>query len=60
MQSRVAVVPLERGDGVVFAVNFRPVRGARGDFRVTLRHGVSTVLSGRRHTLGVIFHAAAA
>jgi hypothetical protein len=59
MQSRVEVVPLGRGDGVVFAVNFRPVRGTRGDYRVTLRHGVSTVLSGRRHTLGVIFHDAA-
>ncbi|MDR3537648.1 MAG: 2OG-Fe(II) oxygenase [Acetobacteraceae bacterium] len=56
MQSRVAVVPLHKGDGVLFAVNSRPVRGARGAYRVTLRHGVSKVRSGRRHTLGIIFH----
>ncbi|WP_197277056.1 2OG-Fe(II) oxygenase [Sphingomonas profundi] len=59
MQSRVEVVPLERGDTVVFAVNVRPQAGARGDRRVALRHGVSTVRSGRRHTLGIIFHDAA-
>jgi hypothetical protein len=56
MQSRAAVVPLRKGDGVVFAVNSRPVRGTRGEYRVTMRHGVSAVRSGRRHTLGIIFH----
>jgi hypothetical protein len=56
MQSRASVVPLRQGDGVVFAVNHRPVRGARGFYRVTMRHGVSELRSGRRHTLGVIFH----
>jgi hypothetical protein len=58
-QSRVAIVPLRKGHAVLFAVNHRPVRGGRGDYRVTLRHGVSTVRSGHRHTLGVIFHDAA-
>ncbi|WP_084597457.1 2OG-Fe(II) oxygenase [Acetobacter cibinongensis] len=56
MQSRAVVVPLQKGDGVVFAVNSRPQRGTRGDYRVTMRHGVSTVRSGTRHTLGLIFH----
>lgn len=56
MQSRVSVVPLRRGDAVVFAVNERPVAGSRGVYRVRLRHGVSTVRSGSRHTLGLIFH----
>jgi uncharacterized protein len=56
MQSRVEVVPLRRGDGVVFPVRQRPVRGTRGVYRVTLRHGVSRVRSGNRHTLGIIFH----
>jgi hypothetical protein len=56
MQSRAEVVPLRRGDGVVFAVHNRPVRGTRGTYRVNLRHGVSRVRSGHRHTLGVIFH----
>lgn len=56
MQSRVDVVPLGKGDAVVFAVNNRPHRGTRGDYRVTMRHGVSRVRSGRRHTLGIIFH----
>ncbi|MCW4462350.1 2OG-Fe(II) oxygenase [Sphingomonas sp. BT-65] len=56
MQSRAAVVPLGQGDAVVFAVNQRPVRGGRGDYRVTMRHGVSAVRRGRRHTLGIIFH----
>jgi hypothetical protein len=59
MQTRAAVVPLRKGDAVVFAVNSRPVQGSRGDYRVNLRHGVSRVRSGRRHTLGVIFHDAA-
>lgn len=56
MQSRVEVVPLRQGDTVIFAVNERPVQGTRGPYRVTMRHGVSPVRSGRRHTLGVIFH----
>jgi uncharacterized protein len=56
MQSRAEVVPLRQGDAVVFAVNTRPVQGSRGSYRVQLRHGVSRVRSGRRHTLGVIFH----
>ncbi|MBD2837515.1 2OG-Fe(II) oxygenase [Pseudomonas sp. JM0905a] len=56
MQSRVQVVPLGLGDGVLFAVNFRPAHGLRGFHRVRLRHGVSKVGAGRRHTLGVIFH----
>ena len=56
MQSRAEVVPLRQGDGVIFAVSHRPVQGARGTYRVNLRHGVSRVRSGRRHTTGVIFH----
>lgn len=56
MQTRAAVVPLTKGDAVVFAVNSRPVRGTRGDYRVKLRHGVSRVIAGHRHTLGIIFH----
>jgi hypothetical protein len=55
MQSRVEVVPLGQGDGVVFAVHHRPVHGTRGVYRVNLRHGVSRVRSGRRHTVGIIF-----
>ena len=56
MQSRAAVVPLGQGDAVAFAVQQRPVRGQRGWYRVNMRHGVSRIRSGRRHTLGVIFH----
>jgi hypothetical protein len=56
MQSRAEVVPLRRGDGVVFAVHNRPARGTRGTYRVNLRHGVSRLRSGRRHTIGLIFH----
>ncbi len=56
MQSRAEVVPLRRGDGVIFAVHHRPVQGTRGVYRVNLRHGVSRVRSGRRHTVGIIFH----
>lgn len=56
MQSRAEVVPLRQGDGVVFAVHHRPVRGSRGVYRVNLRHGVSRVRSGHRHTVGIIFH----
>jgi hypothetical protein len=59
MQSRAVVVPLRKGDAVVFAVNSRPVQGSRGPYRVTLRHGVSALRSGHRHTLGIIFHDAA-
>jgi hypothetical protein len=59
MQSRVAVVPLRKGDAVVFAVNSRPVQGAHGAYRVNLRHGVSQIRAGRRHTMGIIFHDAA-
>lgn len=56
MQSRADVVPLTRGQAVIFAVHHRPVQGSRGSYRVNLRHGVSRVRSGRRHTLGIIFH----
>ncbi|MCX4171119.1 MULTISPECIES: 2OG-Fe(II) oxygenase [Paraburkholderia] len=56
MQSRTEVVPLGKGDAVVFAVHHRPVQGTRGVYRVNLRHGVSRLRSGHRHTLGVIFH----
>ncbi|MFM0223808.1 2OG-Fe(II) oxygenase [Paraburkholderia dipogonis] len=59
MQSRTEVVPLGKGDAVVFAVHHRPVQGTRGPYRVNLRHGVSRLRSGQRHTLGVIFHDAA-
>ena len=56
MQSRAEVVPLRSGDGVVFAVHNRPVQGTRGMYRVNLRHGVSRLRSGHRHTVGIIFH----
>ncbi|HKT59157.1 MAG TPA: 2OG-Fe(II) oxygenase [Gemmatimonadales bacterium] len=56
MQSRAEVVALRQGDGVVFAVHHRPMRGTRGTYRVNLRHGVSRIRSGRRYTVGVIFH----
>ncbi len=56
MQSRVDVVQLGQGDAVAFAVNERPVQGTRGVYRVRMRHGVSEVRSGRRQTLGLIFH----
>ena len=56
MQSRAEVVPLGQGDAVVFAVHHRPVQGTRGAYRVNLRHGVSRVRTGHRHTLGLIFH----
>ncbi len=59
MQSRAEVANLTQGDGVVFAVRERPVRGTRGTYRVKMRHGVSRILSGERFTLGVIFHDAA-
>ena len=56
MQSRAEVVPLRQGDAVAFAVHHRPVQGSRGFYRVNLRHGVSRLRSGKRHTVGVIFH----
>lgn len=56
MQSRPEVVPLRQGDAVAFAVHHRPVNGTRGTYRVNLRHGVSRLRSGRRHTVGIIFH----
>jgi hypothetical protein len=55
-QSRAEVVPLSQGDAVVFPVHHRPVTGGRGVYRVTMRHGVSRIRSGHRHTLGIIFH----
>lgn len=56
MQSRAEVVPLRKGDAVIFTVHHRPQRGTKGYYRVNMRHGVSRLRSGRRHTLGVIFH----
>jgi uncharacterized protein len=59
MPSRAAVVPLKKSDAVVFAVNSRPIQSTRGAYRVNLRHGVSKLRSGHRHTPGIIFHDAA-
>lgn len=56
MQSRVEVVPLQQGDAVIFATHHKPAAGTRGVYRVHLRHGVSRILSGQRHMLGVILH----
>jgi hypothetical protein len=56
MRSRVEVVPLRQGDAVAFAVHNRPVKGTKGSYRVNLRHGVSRIRSGMRHTVGIIFH----
>jgi hypothetical protein len=58
-QSRAIVVPLQQGEGVIFPVHHRPAMGTRGTYRLTMRHGVSRIHSGRRHTLGLIFHDAA-
>jgi hypothetical protein len=58
-QSRPAVVPLSQGEAVIFPVHHRPAQGSRGPYRVTMRHGVSRVVSGLRQTLGIIFHDAA-
>lgn len=59
MQSRPMVLPLRQGDAAVIAVHQRPVQGARASHRVNLRHGVSELRSGQRHTLGIVFHDAA-
>ena len=59
MQSRPSVLPLRQGDAAVIAVNHRPVQGSRGSYRVALRHGVSRLRAGQRHTAGIIFHDAA-
>jgi uncharacterized protein len=56
MQSRAEVVPLKQGDAVAFAVHNRPVQGTKGNYRVNLRHGVSRLRTGKRHTVGIIFH----
>ena len=56
MQSRAEVVPLRQGEGVIFPVHHRPVQGTRGVYRVNMRHGVSRLRAGKRHTLGIIFH----
>ena len=56
MQSRAEVVPLRQGEAVIFPVHHRPVQGTRGIYRVNMRHGVSRIRDGQRHTLGVIFH----
>jgi uncharacterized protein len=58
-QSRAIVVPLRQGEAVIFPVHHRPASGTRGPYRLTMRHGVSRIHSGRRHTLGLIFHDAA-
>jgi hypothetical protein len=59
MQTRPMVLPLRKGDAAIFAVNSRPMKGGRGDYQVKLSHGVSKLRSGKRHTVGVIFHDAA-
>jgi len=59
MQTRAMVLPLRKGDAAIFAVNSRPMKGSRGDYRVRMSHGVSKLFSGKRHTVGVIFHDAA-
>jgi hypothetical protein len=59
MQTRPMVLPLKKGDAAVFAVNSRPMKGVRGDYKVKLNHGVSKLYSGKRHTVGLIFHDAA-
>jgi hypothetical protein len=59
MQTRPMVLPLRKGDAAIFAVNSRPMKGVRGDYQVKLSHGVSKLRSGKRHTIGIIFHDAA-
>jgi hypothetical protein len=56
MQTRAMVLPLTKGDAAIFAVNSRPMKGTRGDYQVKLNHGVSKLRTGKRHTVGVIFH----
>jgi hypothetical protein len=56
MQTRAMVLPLKKGDAAIFAVNSRPAKGVRGDYQVKLSHGVSKLHSGKRHTVGIIFH----
>lgn len=55
-QSRVEVLAPNQGDALIFSVHYRPVRGAKGHYRANLRHGVSTIRSGNRYTVGIIFH----
>jgi uncharacterized protein len=55
-QSRVEVVPLERGDAIIFASRYRPGHGARGVQRLSMRHGVSRLRDGERYSLGIVFH----
>jgi hypothetical protein len=55
-QSRVEVIPLERGDAVIFASRYRPGKGRRGVQRLSMRHGVSRLRDGERYTLGIVFH----
>jgi uncharacterized protein len=55
-QSRVEVVPLERGDAIIFASRYRPGRSARGLHRLSMRHGVSRLRDGERYSLGIVFH----
>lgn len=58
-QSKAIVLKPQKGDMLIFTTNFRPVKGSKGYYRVNMKHGVSEVTSGRRHTLGIIFHDAA-
>jgi hypothetical protein len=58
-QSKAIVLKPGKGDMLIFTTNFRPVKGSKGYYRVNMKHGVSEVISGRRHTLGIIFHDAA-
>lgn len=55
-QSRGIALTLQQGEGIIFTTRYRPVRGTRGYYRLTVRHGISTVTSGQRYTLGIIFH----
>ncbi|MGN6640163.1 MAG: 2OG-Fe(II) oxygenase [Mucilaginibacter sp.] len=58
-QSKAIVLKPGKGDILIFTTNFRPVKGSKGHYRVNMKHGVSEVTSGNRHTLGIIFHDAA-
>ena len=55
-QSKAIVLKAKKGELLIFTTNFRPVKGTRGYYRVNMKHGVSEVINGERHTLGVIFH----